>query len=61
VEGDQALFNQYSVMVVNPAKCGKAQLDLATKFSDWVAGPQGQKIIKDFKLMGKPLFTPNAK
>jgi tungstate transport system substrate-binding protein len=61
VEGDQALFNQYSVMAVNPAKCGKAQLDLSTKFSDWVAGPQGQKIIKDFKLMGKPLFTPNAK
>ncbi len=61
VEGDQALFNQYSVMAVNPAKCAKAQLELAAKFSDWVAGPQGQKIIKEFKLMGKPLFTPNSK
>ena len=61
VEGDQALFNQYSVIAVNPAKCQKAQLELATKFSNWIAGPEGQKLIKDFKVMGKPLFTPNAK
>jgi tungstate transport system substrate-binding protein len=61
VEGDQALFNQYSVIAVNPAKCPKAKLELATQFSNWIAGPQGQKLIKDFKLMGKPLFTPNAK
>ena len=61
VEGDQALFNQYSVIAVNPAKCQKAQLELATKFSNWIAGPEGQKLIKEFKVMGKPLFTPNAK
>jgi tungstate transport system substrate-binding protein len=61
VEGDRALFNQYSVIAVNPAKCPKAQLDLATKFSDWITGPEGQKLIKEFKVMGKPLFTPNAK
>jgi tungstate transport system substrate-binding protein len=61
VEGDQALLNQYSVIAVNPAKCQKAQIELATKFSSWIAGPEGQKLIKEFKLMGKPLFTPNAK
>jgi tungstate transport system substrate-binding protein len=61
VEGDNALFNQYSVMAVNPAKCSQAKLELATQFSNWIAGPQGQNIIKDFTLMGKPLFTPNAK
>jgi tungstate transport system substrate-binding protein len=61
VEGDQALFNQYSVMAVNPAKCQKAQLNLATTFGEWIAGPEGQKLIKEFKVMGKPLFTPNAK
>lgn len=61
VEGDPLLFNQYSVIAVNPAKCGKAQLDLATKFSDWIAGPQGQQVIREFKLEGKPLFTANAK
>jgi tungstate transport system substrate-binding protein len=61
VEGDQTLLNQYSVIAVNPAKCQKAQLELATKFSNWIAGPEGQKVIKEFKVMGKPLFTPNAK
>jgi tungstate transport system substrate-binding protein len=61
VEGDQALFNQYSVIAVNPAKCQKAQLELATTFSKWIAGSEGQKLIKEFKVMGKPLFTPNAK
>ena len=61
VEGDQTLLNQYSVITVNPAKCQKAQVELATKFSNWIAGPEGQKVIKEFKLMGKPLFTANAK
>jgi tungstate transport system substrate-binding protein len=61
VEGDQTLLNQYSVIAVNPAKCQKAQVELATKFSNWIAGPEGQKVIKEFKLMGKPLFTANAK
>ena len=61
VEGDQTLLNQYSVIAVNPAKCQKAKLELATKFSTWIAGPEGQKVIKEFKVMGKPLFTPNAK
>jgi tungstate transport system substrate-binding protein len=61
VEGDHALLNQYSVIAVNPAKCQKAQIELATKFSNWIAGPEGQKVIKEFKVMGKPLFTPNAK
>jgi len=61
VEGDRALFNQYSVIAVNPAKCQKAQLELATKFSDWITGPDGQRLIREFKVMGKPLFTPNAK
>jgi len=61
VEGDQTLLNQYSVIAVNPAKCQKAQVELATKFSNWIAGPEGQKLIKEFKVMGKPLFTANAK
>jgi tungstate transport system substrate-binding protein len=61
VEGDLSLLNQYSVIAVNPAKCQKAQVELATKFSNWIAGPEGQKVIKEFKVMGKPLFTANAK
>jgi tungstate transport system substrate-binding protein len=61
VEGDKTLLNQYSVIAVNPAKCPKAKVDLAKAFTTWIAGPEGQKVIRDFKLMGKPLFTANAK
>lgn len=61
VEGDSTLLNQYSVLTVNPARCPKIKADLAGKFSDWVTGERAQQLIKDFKLMGKQLFTPNAK
>ncbi|WP_320170715.1 substrate-binding domain-containing protein [Maridesulfovibrio sp.] len=61
VEGDKTLFNQYSVLAVNPAKCKNAKYDLATKFSEWMATPKTQQEIADFKLLGKKLFTPNAK
>jgi len=61
VEGDAALLNQYSVMAVNPKHCTKARYELARKFSEWITGAQAQQLIKDFKLLGKPLFTPNAK
>ncbi|MCG6908820.1 MAG: substrate-binding domain-containing protein [Deltaproteobacteria bacterium] len=61
VEGDAVLLNQYSVIAIDTAHCSQAKYDLAKKFIDWVAGAEAQKLIKDFKLLGKPLFTPNAK
>jgi tungstate transport system substrate-binding protein len=61
VEKDAILLNQYSVLAINPKRCAKAQYDLATAFSDWMAGAQAQGLIRDFKLLGKPLFVPNAK
>ncbi len=61
VEGDDILLNQYSVMTVNPKRCKDARVDLATAFSDWLVGDEGQPLIGDFKLLGKPLFVPNAK
>jgi tungstate transport system substrate-binding protein len=61
VEGDDILKNQYSVMQVNPARCPKVQNELAVRFSDWICSPPAQKLIGDFKLLGKQLFTPNAK
>ncbi|SMF06035.1 substrate-binding domain-containing protein [Desulfovibrio gilichinskyi] len=61
VEGDKTLFNQYSVLAVNPEKCKNAKYELATKFSDWLTSPKAQKDIADFKLLGKKLFIPNAK
>ncbi len=61
VEGDKILLNQYSVLTINPERCKKAKIDQATAFSDWMAGDDAQGLIKDFKLLGKPLFVPNAK
>ncbi len=60
VEGDKTLFNQYSALAVNPAKCPNVKYDLAKKFIEWMASEKTQKAIGDFKLLGKPLFTPNA-
>lgn len=61
VEGDNKLFNQYGVMVVNPAKHPHVKKDLAQQFADWVVSPEGQKTIADYKIGGEQLFFPNAK
>lgn len=61
VEGDSTLRNQYSALAVNPQKCSNVKYDLAKKFIAWMASEKAQKLIGDFKLMGKQLFTPNAK
>jgi tungstate transport system substrate-binding protein len=61
VEGDAVLLNQYSVIAINPKHCAKAKYGVAQQFTQWITGPQAQQLIKDFKLLGKPLFTPNAK
>lgn len=60
VEGDAILKNQYSVIVINKSNCPEARYDLAMKFSDWMAGKEAQRLVGEFKLLGKPLFIPNA-
>ncbi len=60
VEGDDILKNQYSVIAVNPKNCPKADIKLATVFADWITGKKAQQLIKNFKLLDKALFTPNA-
>ncbi len=60
-EGDTALFNPYGIIAVNPKKYPKANYDLAEKFINYVTGPEGQKVIADFKKNGKQLFFPDAK
>jgi tungstate transport system substrate-binding protein len=60
VEGDQRLFNQYGVMVVNPAKHPHVKQAEAQKFVDWVTSPAGQANIADYKIGGEQLFFPNA-
>ena len=62
VEGDPVLFNQYGVIVVNPAKHAHVKVKEATAFADWLTSPDGQKVIGDFKdKNGNQLFIPNAK
>jgi tungstate transport system substrate-binding protein len=61
VEGEPVLINRYSVVPVNPEHCAKARYDLAMKFMDWICAPQGQGLIRDFKLFDKPLFIPSAR
>ena len=60
VEGDKSLFNQYGVMVVNPAKHPHIKVDMAQKFVDWVVSPAGQTVIASYKIGGEQLFFPNA-
>ena len=60
VEGDKRLFNQYGVIVVNPAKHPHVKKDLAQAFADWVVSPAGQAAIASYKIGGEQLFFPNA-
>jgi len=60
VEGDKRLFNQYGVMLVNPAKHPNVKKEMGQAFVDWVISPEGQKAIADYKIDGEQLFFPNA-
>jgi tungstate transport system substrate-binding protein len=60
VEGDKRLFNQYGVMLVNPAKHPNVQKETGQAFIDWLISPEGQKAIADYKINGEQLFYPNA-
>ena len=60
VEGDKRLFNQYGVMVVNPAKHPQAKAVEAQRFVDWVISPAGQGVIASYQINGQQLFFPNA-
>ena len=61
LEGDTALFNQYGVMAVNPAKHKHAKYKEAMEFINWLISKEGQQVIASFKdINGNPLFIPNA-
>ena len=60
VEGDTRLFNQYGVMLVNPARHPQVKALEAQKFVDWVISPAGQAVIASYKIGGEQLFFPNA-
>jgi len=60
VEGDKRLFNQYGVMLVNPAKHPSVKKELGQQFIDWLISPEGQQAIAGYKINGEQLFYPNA-
>ncbi len=59
-EGDALLANPYGVIPVNPKKHSHVQFDLATKFATWLTSVRGQKLINEYRLVGKQLFYPDA-
>ena len=60
VEGDRRLFNQYGVILVDPAKHPHVKKDLGQAFIDWLISAEGQKAIADYQINGQQLFFPNA-
>jgi tungstate transport system substrate-binding protein len=60
VEGDKRLFNQYGVMLVNPAKFPHVKAADGQAFVDWLVSAEGQKAIADYQINGEQLFFPNA-
>ena len=60
VEGDKRLFNQYGVMLVNPARHSHVKKELGQSFIDWLVSADGQKSIANYKIGGDQLFFPNA-
>ena len=60
IQGDKRLFNQYGVMLVNPAKHPHVKKELGQAFIDWLVSAAGQKAIADYKIESQQLFFPNA-
>ncbi len=60
VEGDDALFNQYGVIPVNPTACASVKADASRTFVDWLLSERGQRAIGAYRLDGQQLFFPNA-
>ncbi|MBK3775818.1 sulfate transporter [Azospirillum brasilense] len=60
VEGDRRLFNQYGVMLVNPAKFAHVKAADGQAFVSWLVSAEGQQAIADYTINGNPLFFPNA-
>ncbi|HMN03398.1 MAG TPA: substrate-binding domain-containing protein [Geobacter anodireducens] len=55
-QGEKGLFNPYGIMAVNPKKFPHVKYDLAMKLIDYITGPEGLKIIADYKAHGEPVF-----
>jgi len=61
VEGDPRLFNQYELIVVDPAKHPNINPATGARFADWIASDEGQDLITAFMIADRQVFFPNAK
>lgn len=61
VEGDERMFNQYGIILVNKEKLPNVKADLGQQFVDWVISEEGQQVIADYRIDGQQLFFPNAR
>lgn len=59
-EGDETLFNPYGIIAVSKKKYPDINKAAAQAFIDWMISEKGQKMIGEFKVSDKQLFTPNA-
>lgn len=57
--GDPELFNQYSVMAVNPDR-HNINYQGAKALIVWLSGEKGQRMIDEFRIAGEKLFNANA-
>jgi tungstate transport system substrate-binding protein len=60
VEGDEAMFNQYGVILVSPEHCPDIKAEQGQQFVDWILSEEGQQAIAEYQLNGQQLFFPNA-
>lgn len=61
VEGDDKLFNQYGVILVNPTRHPNVKVKEGQAFIDWLVSSEGQAAIASYKIDGQQLFFPNAR
>lgn len=60
VEGDERLFNQYGIILVNPERNSHIKAEMGQTFIDWVLSEEGQQAIGAYQIKGQQAFFPNA-
>lgn len=59
-DGDPLLSNPYGVIPIDPKKHPHVKHELAKEFALWLVSERGQTIIRNYRLLGKQLFYPDA-
>ncbi len=54
------LKNQYSIILINPARHPQTRAELARRFARWILSPPAQELIGGYRFSGARLFAPSA-